>query len=84
MDQHTTQMSDEDNAWLAIMILVAAVLTVAVIVVTRVIMSHVVPGSGFGLPIFLGLAVGLAYAVLAYLALRAAASSRSGRSSGNA
>jgi hypothetical protein len=74
--QQGSQMSDEDNAWLAIMILVAAALTVAVIVVTRVIMSHVVPGSGFGLPIFLGGVVGIAYAVLAYLALRAAAATR--------
>jgi len=78
MEQQSSQsqFSDEDNAWLAIMIVVAAALTVAVIVATRVIMSHVVPGSGFGVPLFLGGAVGLAYAVLAYLALRAAVAGR--------
>jgi hypothetical protein len=70
------QLSDEDLAWLTIIIVVAAALLIAVIVTARYALSHIVPGSGFGIPIFLGLAVGVAYGVLAYLALRAGATKR--------
>jgi hypothetical protein len=44
---------------------------VSVTVVTRVILSKVSIGSGFGLPIFLGVSIGIGYGVVAYLALRA-------------
>jgi len=70
------QLADEDLAWLTIIIVIGAALLVAVIVATRVVLSHVAVGSGFGIPIFLGLTVGVAYSVLAYLALRAGATRR--------
>jgi len=71
MAEHQGSMSDEDLAWVTIIIVVSALILIATIVTTRVILSHVAVGSGFGIPILMGAAAGIGFGVVSYLALRA-------------